>query len=609
MKRLETTILTIIIVLCCNNNLSAQTLISIGGGFSSPSSNAKDNAFLSNSAVVNADVFLPLLKKERPNTNFGINLSGSYMFGGSGGFGTTPNPYAVTGQTSSTVSPRGNNPKNPGFRMGAGPQANFNFGKFIVSPMVLGEYMSITQKEMSSVQTTVLNGQSYDFILASMSETKTSGFAVTPKLRLHYMFNERFGLFADASYTMGPKAETIISKLIPEGQPNPPSNSYNIQQLQFGKTVKGETKSTAFNSMGLNFGVVIGLGGSETKPHRRTCLVCGGRHWFRKVCDRRVANPGNSEGSHDIKEGRPHTHWREHWNMGTCVRGGIYCISRIKAMSKIILIDNNITITTVTNEGEIPNEILKAFINKEIEIVDNELPNEIAKALFKEINLTLPKDKIVIKAKDQKYQVIDGVEGNKIIEVEENTKIFIDGKEYNVKLITSSGKAANTNSSSYLYHKKNDDKQQQKYKILSPEVLIENITSQNSGNKTYYDDKAEDCSATVGIECVDEIIVSDDFDLTTFDKYIATRNPDRIKSTFINNDMEKFLGSFMNLPNSYELIDALKSGDLTMQKIQSKSKLNTYFLGTPSGIINKKNTVKVILVKKHNYVGHVTLLR
>jgi hypothetical protein len=300
MKNLKTTILTAFIAICCLTNGNAQetarknrgkvvmtgspgSIIAFGGGTSMPSSDAKDKAFLSNSTAINADAFFSLISKPETNFSFGLNFGGAYNFGGSGGFGTIPNPFAVTGQTSSMVSDRGGAPADPGFRMGAGPQANFYFGKFIVSPMVLGEYMSITQKEMSIVQTTQFNGQSYDFNLATLPETKTSGFAVTPKLRLHYMFNDRFGLFADASYTMGPKIETTVSKLVPNGNPSPQSGSYNIQQLQTGTMVKGETKSTAYSAMGFNFGVVIGLGGNGHGDNltngivKPACTCCGSK--------------------------------------------------------------------------------------------------------------------------------------------------------------------------------------------------------------------------------------------------------------------------------------------------------------------------------------------
>lgn len=283
MKNLKTTILSAFIAFSCLTNGIAQeaargkskgkvvmtgrpgSIVVFGGGTSMPSSDGKDKAFLSNSTAINADVFFSLISKPEANSSFGLNFGGVYNFGGSGGNAPTAKLFSVTAEVQSVLSDKGGSPAQAEFRMGAGPQANFYFGKFIVSPMVLGEYFSMTQKEMSIVQTTEYNGQSYDFNLATLPETKTSGFAVTPKLRLHYMFNDRFGLFADASYTMGPKMETTVSKLIPNGNPSPQSNSYNIQQLETGTMVKGETKSTAYSAMGFNFGVVIGLGRNGSK--------------------------------------------------------------------------------------------------------------------------------------------------------------------------------------------------------------------------------------------------------------------------------------------------------------------------------------------------------
>ncbi len=263
----------------------------IGGGTSKPSNATKDKAFLSNTTAISIDASIPITKRGwGPNGNwFGVNIGCTYNSGGKGGFGTTQNPYAITGQTSSMVDDRGGDPIQAGFRMGAGPQANFNFGKFMVSPMVLGEYFSMTRKERSSVQTTQYNGQSYDFKLATLPQTKTSGFAVTPKLRLQYMFNNRFGLFADASYTLGPKVETQITKLIPNGAANQ-QGTYEIQALQNASYVKGETKTTSYNATGFNFGVVINLG----KPIKPTCTCCGSLKHSTGECTKCVTNSTSS---------------------------------------------------------------------------------------------------------------------------------------------------------------------------------------------------------------------------------------------------------------------------------------------------------------------------
>lgn len=312
MKNLKASILTAFIAICCFAIVNAQenaklfsitaevqpqkAILSIGGGTSLPSSDAKDQAYLSNSAGMNADLFLSLIRKGWNGTvkghgmTAGLNIGGAYSFGGSGGLGVTQNPFAVTGQTSSILSDRGGASADPGFRMGAGPQVNFYFGKFIVSPMVLGEYFSMTQKEMSVVQTTQYNGQSYDFNLATLPETQTSGFAVTPKLRMQYLITSRIGLFADAAYTKGPKTKTVISKLVPNGSPTTPGNTYELQALTTGTMVKGEPQKTAMNATGFNVGVVIGFGGNGHGENftngvvKPACTCCGSRTHDRSSC-------------------------------------------------------------------------------------------------------------------------------------------------------------------------------------------------------------------------------------------------------------------------------------------------------------------------------------
>lgn len=66
-----------------------------------------------------------------------------------------------------------------------------------------------------------------------------------------------------------------------------------------------------------------------------------------------------------------------------------------------------------------------------------------------------------------------------------------------------------------------------------------------SGAKQYWNSDKQDCSATAGIECTDDIAVSDDFDIENFDKYVATNDSQRIQDIFIKNDMPKFLPGLM----------------------------------------------------------------
>ena len=478
---------------------SPGSIVVFGGGTSMPSSDGKDKAFLSNTTAINADVFLQLKRwtpvLPKPHTSIGLNIGAAYNFGGSGGFGTTPNPFAVTGQTSSMVSDKGTDPAQATFRMGAGPQANFYFGKFIVSPMVLGEYFSMTQKEMSSVQTTQYNGQSYDFTLATLPQTKTSGFAVTPKLRLQYMFNNHFGLFADASYTLGPKIETQLTKLVPNGNPNPQSNSYNIQQLQTGTYVKGETKSTAYSAMGFNFGVVIGLGKlkppySPTNPNEE-----------KAVRNKTKSNSAN-ERTANINE-------EKEWDGNIIIVKhrerddpyvicypccGFDCHMPFKsattlqenqhiAKTNIKLKGNIITISIESEENEVMlNEDIKHFTAKDLVLLDSYLPTGFYKNQFKRINLDLPQDTIILREKDRKIRLIKDLNNNNAIQCEQKASIVINDKTYLLKVISTISKMIDGTSDKKGWNGKIVD-------MVVPKTggnnsNIENITIKGSGEYT-----------------------------------------------------------------------------------------------------------------------------
>ena len=239
-----------------------RVTLCIGFGNTMPSSTTKDGAFITNSSAISADVSIPFASFRKGwdgtvkgKSYFSLNIGGQYNFGGNGNPSKPlPSAFAISGQTASSVTYKGVDPKNPGFRIGAGPEANFNIGKFTISPMVLAEYFSMTQKELSAVQTTQYNGQTLQYNLFTLPETKTSGFAITPKVRIHYMFTQSFGLFVDGSYIFGPKVETQLTSLVPEGNPQTPENTYNQQQLDNGTYVKGETKSTSYTTLGINVG-------------------------------------------------------------------------------------------------------------------------------------------------------------------------------------------------------------------------------------------------------------------------------------------------------------------------------------------------------------------
>ena len=247
-------------------------MITLGTGISIPNTDSKNNAYLINSPVMTADVFIPLIITPKEGVNnikhsFGFNAGSTIYFGGSANPSTPlPSPYNVTEQTSTDVTYNGTT-KSSGFNIVAGPQMNFHFGNhFYISPILSAGYLSITQKEIQAVQTTSFNGETFMFNLTSTSETKISGFAFSPKIRLNYMFTRSIGAWIESSYTMGPKIKTNTTVLIPEGEADETGN-YTISQLQNATYMQKETVSIAYRALGVNVGLVYEFRPIYPNPH------------------------------------------------------------------------------------------------------------------------------------------------------------------------------------------------------------------------------------------------------------------------------------------------------------------------------------------------------
>lgn len=251
-----------------------NAILSVHLGNSTPSKESVNQSYTVNSLTLGADAFVPLWVSKKGwygtikrGSYLGLNVSGTYNLGGRGDLNAPlPTAFNVTGQTASNVVYKGTDPKGTGFRFGLGTQMNFNLGNhFILSPMVLAEYFSISQKTLTATQNTTVNGQNYGFDLWTKPETKTSGFAFKPKIRANFMLTNSIGLFAESSYTLGTKTETQLTKLIPNGNPNQQTNSYNLQQLQTANYIKSEVTKTASNLMNFGVGITIRLNSECTK--------------------------------------------------------------------------------------------------------------------------------------------------------------------------------------------------------------------------------------------------------------------------------------------------------------------------------------------------------
>ena len=232
-------------------------MIYIGAGSNSPSTTVKNDAYVTNTIGFDANIFIPIIKKK--NFSFGFNGGGEYFINNNDNAPSSPNAFHVIGETSSTVAVTSlGSSKNSGFKLGVAPQVNFFIGKrIIISPMIEAGYMNMTNKSFSAVQTTNLDGNLYNYTLLSKTETKTSGFALIPKVRLNYMFTKNIGMWVETNYTVGPTVINSISTFIPQDTPDE-NGQYNIFQLDNGTTTTVQTK-TKFSSFGVHAGLLFSI--------------------------------------------------------------------------------------------------------------------------------------------------------------------------------------------------------------------------------------------------------------------------------------------------------------------------------------------------------------
>ena len=478
------------------------TQIYLGGGIFSPTQTTKEAGMVSG-IDINLGVYQPIWNWE--TTSLGLNLGGSYTTGnGDYQLDNRYTVYQLQGQSAPpVVAEKGTgSPKQQGFKFEAGPQMNIHLGDVTVSPIFNVGYLSVTQKEFTVTETVQEQTVDYPYVLLTQKETKTNGLAMIPKVRLAYNFTPRIGIWMEGSYILGPKTATESTRFVLD--PNIPSDSYNLGHFQEGQyiTTKSETK---YSGIGISGGIVIGLGkrtGTTRKGGTVTTPTASGYHIqeFNEGCTRTctgdwsvnasstvytcdgTAGPlicdkgmGNTEttsglsvidykfdknGEVSLKKIQAFCHWGLHWGkdgMGGCRPKGAYCIERwVKEMNSlqsdetigdmtIDLKENNINILIVGTSGNLSKELKKQFNDKKVELPEATLPPSVIEELFKTIKLNMPKENITFKTSEQRYDINNTTNNGKpvqIIEVLQKTKIKIDSKEYNLTVITTSGRGS-----------------------------------------------------------------------------------------------------------------------------------------------------------------------
>lgn len=240
-----------------NNGGAQKPAIYFGGGYSILNDETKENTKLTTANEINIGAYFPLIKKAV--VSYGINIDVEYSFSNKEVAATFPNLFSVEGQVSSSVALiKKSGPTQTGYAIALGPQINFPMGnKWILSPILQASHINIKQNGYSLEQTINNGRENYNFTIQSQPESKTSFFAVKPRIRLVYLLNDRLSLWTEANFTAGSSIEIITNQFSPEGVANP-KGQYTLAQMQNG-TFQEEVTSAKFNSFGFKFGLAVKL--------------------------------------------------------------------------------------------------------------------------------------------------------------------------------------------------------------------------------------------------------------------------------------------------------------------------------------------------------------
>ena len=105
---------------------------------------------------------------------------------------------------------------------------------------------------------------------------------------------------------------------------------------------------------------------------------------------------------------------------------------------------SNIRIISVAEKGTVTKGLLLKFAERKLLPNEDELPGNLLEPLLRSINLNSPKNPVIFKPNEQKFQVVNTKDNAgkpiQIIEAYQRPKIMIEGKGYNLEIVTTSGK-------------------------------------------------------------------------------------------------------------------------------------------------------------------------
>jgi len=234
---------------------SIMETVYFGGGFISPTTEGKENAYLTSSIGFNLNFYKGFSAKN--TIGIGINYGADYYSSNRDQLSTLPPSYAIIGQTSSSVKMTSKPISQRTFRFVLGPQLNFNISdRFGISTIFNAGYSNTTQKGFSVMQTTTVVTSiqvTKSYMLLRTGDTKTEGVGFYPKLRLIYKL-KGWGIWAEGNYNIDPSVNTSVSIYKPrEGAV---AGQYTVDDMDSGTTTTTARK-VKNSSAGFSLGVLF----------------------------------------------------------------------------------------------------------------------------------------------------------------------------------------------------------------------------------------------------------------------------------------------------------------------------------------------------------------
>lgn len=264
------TILAFLLLLYGNSFLmygQKSTAIYLGGGFNSGLTDANQQKLSSAETNFHLGVFTPFLKKT--SFNFGLNFSGEYAISSSEPSIINYQGFELNNATYSLTKSSFDSYKQNYFRAGVGPQMNFFFEKFTLSPIISFGYASYQQSQFGVDQNITYDnfGTTGEFskTIFEQKEVSQSGFFWAPRLRFSYDISKNLSIWAEGNMNFF-NYKVQQSTFTPYGTADG-NNEWNWGQIVEGKTETIE-KSTNRNNFGMNVGLAYTFGGKNTKTSK-----------------------------------------------------------------------------------------------------------------------------------------------------------------------------------------------------------------------------------------------------------------------------------------------------------------------------------------------------